>query len=42
MVHTPFNNHAECEKVFNIIQHLKIDLEDLSDVIIKSLYLSQL
>ena len=36
------NDHADCEQGSDIIQHLKIDLENLSDVIIKSYYLSQL
>ena len=36
------NDHSECEKGSDIIQHLKIDIENLSDVIIRSLYLSKL
>ena len=36
------NDHAECKEGSDIIQHLKIDSENLSEVIIKSLYLSKL
>ena len=36
------DNHASCDKGSDVIQHLKIDLERLSEVIIKSYFISEL
>ena len=36
------DNHASCDKGSDVIQHLKIDLESLSEVIIKSYFISEL
>ena len=36
------DNHASCEKGSDVIQHLKMDLESLSEVIIKSYFISEL
>ena len=36
------DNHASCDKGKDVIQHLKIDLESLSEVIIKSYFISEL
>ena len=35
-------NHASCDKGKDVIQHLKIDLKSLSEVIIKSYFISEL
>ena len=36
------DNHASCDKGKDVIQHLKIDLKSLSEVIIKSYFISEL
>ena len=36
------DNNASCDKGKDVIQHLKIDLKSLSEVIIKSYFISEL